>query len=60
MSPALARVMREEIEQTNRLSGATVHFSPERHLPASLVETIVQARSKEESERDGPGRGVGV
>jgi len=49
MSPELARAMREEITQTHRLSGATIHFSPERPLPAALVERILQARLKEDS-----------
>jgi uncharacterized protein YdhG (YjbR/CyaY superfamily) len=52
MSPELARAMREEIEQTHRVSGATIHFSPESPLPPSLVERIIEARLKEESEKD--------
>ena len=53
MSPALARAMREEIAKTHRLSGATIHFSPERPLPASLVEVILRARVEEEAAKDG-------
>ena len=60
MSPELARAMRDEIEKTHRVSGATIHFSPESPLPASLVKRILQARSKEESEAGGSGRGVGL
>ena len=52
MSPELARAMRDEIGKTHRVSGATIHFSPERPLPASLVKRILQARLKEESDKD--------
>lgn len=51
MSPELARAMQDEIEKTHRVSGATIHFSPEGPLPASLVKRILQARLREESER---------
>jgi uncharacterized protein YdhG (YjbR/CyaY superfamily) len=47
MSPGLARAMKAEIQQTHRVSGATIHFSPENPLPRSLVERILQARIKE-------------
>ena len=60
MSPELARAMQDEIEKTHRLSGATIHFSPESPLPASLVNRILQARLKEEPERGGPRSGVGL
>ena len=53
MSPELASTMREEIEQTHRVSGATIHFRPERPLPSSLVKRILQARVKEQSEPGG-------
>jgi uncharacterized protein YdhG (YjbR/CyaY superfamily) len=53
MSPELAREMRDEIERTHKLSGATIHFSPEDPLPASLVKAIVNARLKEETTEDG-------
>jgi uncharacterized protein YdhG (YjbR/CyaY superfamily) len=49
MSPKLAGAMQAEIEETHRLSGATIHFSPENPLPAALVKDIVQARLKEEA-----------
>jgi uncharacterized protein YdhG (YjbR/CyaY superfamily) len=51
MSPGLARAMQEGIEKTHRLSGATIHFSPEKPLPASLVKDIVRARLKEEADK---------
>jgi uncharacterized protein YdhG (YjbR/CyaY superfamily) len=53
MSPELAREMRDEIERTHELSGATIHFSPDDPLPASLVKAIVNARLKEEATTDG-------
>jgi uncharacterized protein YdhG (YjbR/CyaY superfamily) len=53
MSPALAKAMRDEIATIHRMAGATIHFSPERPLPASLVERILQARLKEEGDKDG-------
>ena len=43
--------MQEGIEETHRLSGATIHFSPENPLPASLVKDIVRARLKEEADK---------
>jgi uncharacterized protein YdhG (YjbR/CyaY superfamily) len=51
MSPKLAGAMQEVIEETHRLSGATIHFSPENPLPASLVTDIVQARLNEEADK---------
>jgi uncharacterized protein YdhG (YjbR/CyaY superfamily) len=60
MSPELARAMQDEIEQTHRVSGATIHFSPERPLPAPLVKKILQARLKDESEPGGPRHGVSL
>ena len=54
MSPELASAMQEEIEKIHRVSGATIHFSPERPLPASLVRRILQARVTEQSEPGGP------
>jgi hypothetical protein len=32
MSPGLARTMRDEIERSHKLSGATIHFTPENPL----------------------------
>jgi uncharacterized protein YdhG (YjbR/CyaY superfamily) len=51
MSPKLAGAMQAEIEETHRLSGATIHFSPENPLPAALVKDIVQARLDEEADK---------
>jgi uncharacterized protein YdhG (YjbR/CyaY superfamily) len=45
MSPPLAKAMEPELKKY--LSGVTLHFKPERPLPASLVKKIVEARLKE-------------
>jgi uncharacterized protein YdhG (YjbR/CyaY superfamily) len=49
MSPELATSMRDEIKATHRVSGATIHFSPDNPLPRSLVKTILRARLEEEA-----------
>jgi uncharacterized protein YdhG (YjbR/CyaY superfamily) len=46
MSPPLMSAMSEELEGF-RVSGATIHFTPERPLPAELVDKIVRERIKE-------------
>ncbi len=51
MSPALAATMRDEIAKTHRVSGATIHFSPEKPLPEPLVKQILQARLQEEADK---------
>jgi uncharacterized protein YdhG (YjbR/CyaY superfamily) len=48
MSPELATAMRDQIGATHNLSGATIHFSPDKPLPAPLVRKILRARLKEE------------
>jgi uncharacterized protein YdhG (YjbR/CyaY superfamily) len=52
MSPALAESMRDEIKATHRVSGATIHFSPDNPLPRSLVKKILRARQKEEAAKE--------
>jgi uncharacterized protein YdhG (YjbR/CyaY superfamily) len=48
MSPVLMKTMAEELKGEGvRVSGATVHFTPEDPLPRDLVERIVRARIKE-------------
>jgi uncharacterized protein YdhG (YjbR/CyaY superfamily) len=47
MSPQLATSMRDEIKATHRVSGATIHFSPDYPLPRPLVKKILRARLKE-------------
>jgi uncharacterized protein YdhG (YjbR/CyaY superfamily) len=46
-SPELARAMKPEIAKTHTVSGATIHFSPENPIPASLVKKIVRGRVRE-------------
>jgi uncharacterized protein YdhG (YjbR/CyaY superfamily) len=46
-SPKLAAAMKDEITKTHRVSGATIHFSPDRPLPRRLVEKILRARVRE-------------
>jgi uncharacterized protein YdhG (YjbR/CyaY superfamily) len=46
-SPKLAAAMKEEITKTHKVSGATIHFSPGRPLPAALVKKILRARIRE-------------
>lgn len=45
MSPPLAKAMEKELKAY--LKGATLHFTPEKPLPVSLVRRIVKARLKE-------------
>jgi uncharacterized protein YdhG (YjbR/CyaY superfamily) len=49
-SPKLAHAMRDEITKTHTVSGATIHFSPERPLPTTLVKKILRARVRENAE----------
>ena len=51
-SPALMRAMKREIEKTHRVSGATVHFSPDDPLPAALVKKILRKRVLENRAAD--------
>ncbi len=44
MSPGLAEVMKAEIQKTHKVSGATIHFSPENPLPDQIVKKIINAR----------------
>jgi hypothetical protein len=46
MSPALMEAMGEELKGV-KLSGATIHFTPEEPLPRELIETIVSERARE-------------
>jgi uncharacterized protein YdhG (YjbR/CyaY superfamily) len=46
-SPKLAQAMKAEITKTHKVSGATIHFSPDNPLPTGLVETILRARVRE-------------
>jgi uncharacterized protein YdhG (YjbR/CyaY superfamily) len=51
-SPKLAAAMKAEISKTHKVSGATIHFSPEDPLPAALVKKIVRARVRENAARE--------
>ena len=55
-SPKLARAMKDEISKTHKVSGATIHFSPQHPLPARLVKKILRARVQENAQLD-KGRG---
>ena len=46
MSPALAKAMKKDLQDYD-VSGATIHFTPEKPLPKELVKKIVRARVKE-------------
>ena len=49
-SPKLAQAMKDEITKTHKVSGATIHFSPEHPLPTGLVKKILRARVRENAE----------
>jgi uncharacterized protein YdhG (YjbR/CyaY superfamily) len=49
-SPKLAQEMKGEITRTHKVSGATIHFSPDRPLPIGLVKKILRARVRENAE----------
>jgi uncharacterized protein YdhG (YjbR/CyaY superfamily) len=46
MSPPLMKTMTKELKGF-RVSGATIHFTPEKSLPRELIERIVRERVKE-------------
>jgi uncharacterized protein YdhG (YjbR/CyaY superfamily) len=46
LSPPLVKAMANEL-QGFKVSGATIHFSPETPLPRELVENVLQARIQE-------------
>jgi uncharacterized protein YdhG (YjbR/CyaY superfamily) len=46
-SPKLARAMKNDITKTHKVSGATIHFSPENPLPTNLLKKILKARVSE-------------
>lgn len=51
-SPKLMDAMKSEITNTHRVSGATVHFSPQNPLPSPMVRTILKARVSENAAVD--------
>ncbi len=50
MSPELAKAMKAEITQTHKVSGATIHFSPDNPLPTPLVQKILAERVRQQDE----------
>ena len=46
MSPSLMKAMAEELKGV-KVSGATIHFTPENPLPKELLESIIRERMKE-------------
>ena len=46
MSPSLIKAMADQLKGI-KVSGATIHFTPEKPLPRELVERIVRERAKE-------------
>ncbi|MBE7550071.1 MAG: DUF1801 domain-containing protein [Anaerolineales bacterium] len=46
-SPKLAAAMKDEITKTHKVSGATIHFTPDNPLPTALVKKIIEARLSE-------------
>jgi len=49
-SKSVVKVFRDELRE-HEISGTTIHFTPEKPLPASLVKRIVRARMKENESR---------
>ena len=50
VTKSIISAFKKELEPF-KTSGTTIHFSPEKPLPASLVRKIVKARLKENEER---------
>ena len=46
-SPKLTQAMKGEITKTHKISGATIHFSPDNPLSTRVVEKILRARVRE-------------
>ena len=46
MSPQLVKKMTDELHGL-KLSGATIHFTPQDPLPKQLIQKILKARLKE-------------
>ena len=46
-SPKLMATMKADIAKTHKISGATIHFSPDDPLPPALVRKILRARLRE-------------
>lgn len=50
MSPPLMQAMANDLGDF-RVSGSTIHFTPDRPLPTALIKKILKARLKELSQR---------
>jgi uncharacterized protein YdhG (YjbR/CyaY superfamily) len=50
MSPAIVRAFKKELVDF-KSSGSTIHFSPEKPLPAALVKKLVWAKLMENEEK---------
>lgn len=50
VSPTITEAFQTEL-QPYKISGRTIHFSPENPLPAPLIEKIVKVRIRENEER---------
>ena len=53
-SPTLAASMKGEITKTHKVSGATIHFSPDNPLPPDLVKRILVQRLAENAALNHP------
>lgn len=50
MSPSLVKSMKDDLKGV-KVSGATLHFSPEENLPIALLKKIIKARMKENEQK---------
>jgi uncharacterized protein YdhG (YjbR/CyaY superfamily) len=50
MSPAIVKEFKKDLEPY-KSSGATIHFTPEKPLPATLIKKLVWAKLMENEER---------
>lgn len=50
MSPSLMKAMKDDLKGI-KVSGATLHFSPEEKLPIALLKKIIKARMKENEQK---------
>lgn len=51
MSPPLTTSIKDEITKTHKVSGATIHFTPDNPLPETLVQKIINRRLQEETQK---------
>lgn len=50
MSPSLVKAMKDDLKNV-KVSGATIHFTPDEKLPVALIKKIVKERMLENKER---------